>query len=74
MAKHVIEEALPRLEIREPVLALLAVSIRRAHAIKDTSWGVTLHPEGVRLNVGPLEVFYFGRQAGESVFYLVADD
>jgi MoxR-like ATPase len=74
VAKHVIEEALPRLEIREPVLALLAVSIRRAHAIKDTSWGVTLHPEGVRLNVGPLEVFYFGRQAGESVFYLVADD
>lgn len=73
-AKLVIEDVLPQPEVREPVLALLAASIRRAHEIKDTSWGVTLHPEGVRLNVGPLEVFYFGRQAGESVFYLVVDD
>jgi hypothetical protein len=64
VARRVIEDALPQPEVREPVLALLAISIRRAHEIKDTSWGVTLHSEGVRLNVGPLEVFYFGRQAG----------
>lgn len=74
VAKRVIEDTLPRPEVREPVLALLAESIRRAHAVKDTSWGVTLHPKDVRLNVGPLEVLYFGREAGESVFYLVADD
>jgi hypothetical protein len=37
VAKRVIEEALPRPEVREPVLALLAESIRRAHAVKDTS-------------------------------------
>ncbi len=72
-AKSVVEEMLPRPEDRRAVLDLLAESIRLAHAAKDTSWGLTLHPWGVRLNVGPMEVFYFGRQKGKTTFYLVAD-
>jgi hypothetical protein len=73
-AKRVIEEALPRPEVRQAVLDLLVESIRHAHAAKDTSWGLTLHPGGVRLNVGPMEAFYFGRQRGRPTLYLVADD
>lgn len=73
-ARHVVEEALPQTEDRRAVLDLLAESIRYAHAAKDTSWGLTLHPWGVRLNVGPMEAFYFGRQKGKPNFYLVADD
>jgi hypothetical protein len=73
-AKRVVEETLPRPEDRRSVLDLLVESIRHAHAAKDTSWGLTLHPWGVRLNVGPMEAFYFGRQKGKTTFYLVADD
>ena len=73
-AQRVVEEWLPAPEVRTAVLDLLVASIRHAHATKDTSWGLTLHPNGVRLNVGPLEAFYFGRQGGEPVFYLLVDD
>ncbi len=73
-AERVIEKVLPLPEVRKAILDLLAESIRRARAAKDTSWGLTLHPGGVRLNVGPMEAFYFGRQKGEPVFYLVVDE
>jgi len=72
-AKRVVEEMLPQSEVRQAVLNLLAESIRHAHAAKDTSWGLTLHPHGLRLNVGPLEVFYFGRQRAQPIVVLVAD-
>jgi len=72
-AKRVVEESLAQSEVRQAVLNLLVESIHHAHRTKDTSWGLTLHPHGVRLNVGPLEVFYFGRERGQSIVVLVAD-
>lgn len=73
-AREVIESALPEPETREEILKLLAESITRAHRIKDASWGITLHSRGVRLNVGPIEVFFLGRKSEEHIFYVVIDE
>ncbi len=35
---------------------ILADSIRLAHQLGDACWSLTLHPAGMRLNVGPVEV------------------
>ena len=73
-AKHVVEESLPRPEVRQAVLDLLVESLRHAHAAKPGSWGLTLHPNAVRLNVGSMEALYFTRQKGREGFYLAVDD
>ncbi len=73
-AKRVVEEVLPQPEVRQAVLDLLVESIRHAHATKPGSWGLTLHPNGVRLNVGSMEAFYFTRQKERAGFYLAVDD
>lgn len=73
-AKRVVEEVLPRPEFRRAILDLLVESIRHAHATKHGSWGLTLHPNAVRLNVGSMEALYFTRQKDRAGFYLAVND
>jgi hypothetical protein len=53
------------------VLERLATSIRMAHSTDPRRWGVTLHEEQVRLNVGMPELFCIWPQ--EVYFFVVAD-
>jgi hypothetical protein len=56
-ARDLIEEILPEPASRRSYLQVLVDSIKTAHSIKPSSWGITLFEEGlVRLNVGMIEV------------------
>jgi hypothetical protein len=50
-ARSTIETIYPDERIRQTCLSTVADSIERAHAISPASWGVTLHPNQVGLNV-----------------------
>lgn len=56
-ARAVIEAILPDESERRTVLSLLAELIERANRASVKAWGLTLKPYGMRLNVGPIEVF-----------------
>jgi energy-coupling factor transporter ATP-binding protein EcfA2 len=51
-AREVIERLLPEDNARRDCMALLADSIRIAHGLGPSAWGVTLFQDAVRLNVG----------------------
>ena len=51
-ARAAVEAIYPDPAVRLTCLTLLADAVERAHAVSPASWGVTLHPNRVRLNVG----------------------
>jgi hypothetical protein len=55
-AASVITSLLASDKVRLDYLNLLARSVTDAHRAKPSSWGITLFPEGVRMNVGMIEV------------------
>jgi len=55
LAEAVAERLYPDPDIRTACLALLADSIDCAHAVNAASWGVTLFPDHIRLNVDGIE-------------------
>lgn len=55
-AASVITSLLADNKARLDYLNLLARSVTDAHRAKPSSWGITLFPEGVRMNVGMIEV------------------
>jgi predicted RNA-binding protein with PUA-like domain len=57
VAREVLERLLPDESTRRLCLRSLADSVEEAHRTAEASWSVTLFPDHVRLNVGPIEVF-----------------
>jgi hypothetical protein len=55
-AKKVIEKLFPEEESRKAYLDMFAECIEEARRHGDEKWGVTLHSDRVRLNVGSLVV------------------
>ncbi len=56
-ARRVIEAILPDESERRSVLSLLADLIERANRASVKAWDLTLFTDGIRLNVGQIEVF-----------------
>ncbi|HVC44361.1 MAG TPA: hypothetical protein VND20_06045 [Candidatus Binataceae bacterium] len=56
-ARRVIESIIPDTAERRSVLSLLAELIERGNRASVRAWGLTLSSNGIRLNVGPIEVF-----------------
>lgn len=56
-AREIIESFLPQTDVRQACLNLLADYIVQAHQFGANKWGVTLHSDHVRLNVGRIQVF-----------------
>jgi hypothetical protein len=54
-AKRIVERLCPDENLRLECLTQFGESIRTAHDISASSWGVTLHDSEVRLNVGSVE-------------------
>jgi hypothetical protein len=68
-ARWIIEWMLPDPTIRRTCLSALSESIERAHIRRSDSWGITLFPTLVRLNIGKPEAFTFVQER----IYLVLD-
>lgn len=68
-AQGVVEHLYPDPQVRHACLEVLADSILCAHKVWAGSWGLTLHPRQVRLNVGRIEAC--GLSTGE--VWLVLD-
>jgi hypothetical protein len=58
-ARAVIERLIPAEDARENWLTLLADAIETADRVHPCSWGVTLFPRKLRLNVGTIETVVF---------------
>jgi hypothetical protein len=58
-ARAVVERLIPEDDARRSWLALLADAVQTADRIHPCSWGVTLFPRTVRLNVGSIETVVF---------------
>lgn len=59
-ARLVVKRLLPDPKVRRRALEILRSDIERAHAIDPASWGVTLLPNRVRLNIGRGAVLSLG--------------
>lgn len=68
-ARSVIERVYPDETVRRTSLEVLADSVRHAHLANGGGWGLTLHPDRVRLNVDGMQVCVL--RSGE--IYLVID-
>ena len=55
-AKKVIKKLFPEEESRKAYLKMFAECIEEARPHGDEKWGVTLHSDRVRLNVGSIPV------------------
>jgi len=73
-ARRLIEKWVPGAEQREAILETFADAIIAAHEINQNSWGVTLKPNRVRLNVGALEaVVVRKRPHRDGYLYVLVD-
>jgi hypothetical protein len=55
-AEAVFRDAIPSTALRRRAAKLLADAIECSHAVGGSTWGVTLFEDGLRLNVGQVEV------------------
>lgn len=55
-AQDIFEQLYEAASVRSVCANLLAKSIRLAHQVGPSCWSLTLYPDGIRLNAGPLEV------------------
>lgn len=55
-AAHVLATLYPDPEVRQVCLEYLSEAIRFASTLQNNNWGLTLHLDKIRLNVGPVEV------------------
>ena len=62
LAKRVFETEFPNSSERHAVLELLLSSIKTANSVAPNAWAVTLFRDGLRLNVGQVEVFIVGHE------------
>ena len=62
LAQTVFENELPNLRHRRAVLQLLLSSVKKADAVAPNAWAVTLFRDGLRLNVGQVEVLVVGHE------------
>ncbi len=69
-AAVVLERTLPDPSVRRAFESVLAEAIVFAHEQNPASWGITLYPDKLRLNVGQVEVIVLTSEG----MYLVVDD
>src|ERR1043166_6837191 len=55
-ARSIFEQLYKQKSVRLICAKLLAESIRLAHQVGPFSWSLTLYPDKIRLNSGPVEV------------------
>lgn len=71
VVRHIVEDILKDHDDRRICLGLLAEGIEYAAQVGSGVWATSLrdHPDGIRLNVGRLEMFSLGRH-GDNVFLI----
>jgi len=74
IARNLIEKWIPHPEHRKNVLEAFAEAILAANEVNSNNWGLTLRPNKLRLNVGPLEALVVIKSTSQDdSLYVVVD-